>query len=155
MGKRLSSSFHLPPSRSTEQILKRPARWMAPLSVARGSVVSGLGALTILLRAAHLPRSIAPLRRLWHDVLAGAADGRTPESESSDETMRRLLEDGELREQLIENLKTYPPLLQGIAIARAVASQEGALDRVAAVLDRFGAYAGPELQETIRSYEAI
>ena len=116
----------------------------------RGSVVSGLGALTILLRAAHLPRSIAPLRRLWHDVLAGAADGRAPESESSDETVRRLLEDGELRGQLIENLKKYPPLLQGIAIARAVASQEGALDRVAAVLDRFGAYAGPELQETIR-----
>ena len=116
----------------------------------RGSVVSGLGALTILLRAAHLPRSIAPLRRLWNDVLAGAAEGRASESESSNETVRRLLGDAELRGQLIENLKKYPPLLQGIAIARAVASHEGALDRVAAVLDRFGAYAGPELQGTIR-----
>ena len=42
----------------------------------RGSVVSGLGALTILLREAHLARSMAPLRRLWHDVLARGAEGR-------------------------------------------------------------------------------
>ena len=116
----------------------------------RGSVVSGLGALTILLREAHLARSMAPLRRLWHDVLARGAEGRDRKSVSSDETVRRLLDDPKLRRQLIENLKKYPPLLQGIAIARAVGSQRDALAKVAAVLERFGAYAGSELRETIR-----
>ena len=96
----------------------------------RGSVMSGLGALTILMREAHLPRSIAPLRRLWHDVLAHGAEGRGRENVSSDETVRRLLDDPELRRQLMENLRKYPPLLQGIAIARAVASQQVAIFRV-------------------------
>ena len=116
----------------------------------RGSVVSGLGALTALLRAAHLPRSIAPLRRLWNDVLARAAPGRDAADLSSEETVRILSDDPELRQRLLEIVEKYPPLLQGIAIARAVRSHRVALNRIDSVLEHFENYAGAQLRETIR-----
>ena len=116
----------------------------------RGSVVSGLGALTAFLRAAHLPRSMAPLRRLWNDVLARAAPGRDAADLSPEQTVRILLDDPELRRRLVENTKKYSPLLQGIAIARAVSSNPRALSRIDAVLKRFEGYADVELREAIR-----
>ncbi len=100
----------------------------------RGSVVSGMGALTALLQGAHLPRAMAPLRRLWNDVLAHGAAGRDAADLSPEETVRILLDDPELRRRLLEVVRKYPPLLQGIAITKAVSSRQASLDKIDSVL---------------------
>ncbi len=116
----------------------------------RGSVVSGLGALTAMLRGAHLPRSLAPLRGSWNELLARQAPHRDPADLSPDETVQILLDDPELFQRLLENVKTYSPLLQAIAIARVVRLHGGGVNKIADVIEHFQAYAGSALQSTLQ-----
>ena len=114
-----------------------------------GSVVAGMGSLTTLLQTLT-QGSLAPELGLWDKVLARVAPGRDSTSLSSDEIVEILLNDRELLRSLRESVSKYPPLLQATAIARAVGLRESALNKIAAVLEHFEAYADSKERGSIR-----